>query len=146
MESNAIKKSSKPGISLPTSIIICILVLVIGVAGMVMLIGAFFGRTEDQVAKNEIIVIITPYIISPEEQMIKQEKVDIVKRAEEAHDDKQNTFDKLFSQKRMYEQIQGAGDREAFAIKNREDLSLSTRDKVDDRECRQILLICHNRP
>jgi len=37
MESNAIKKSSKPALSLVTSIIICILVLVVGAAGMVML-------------------------------------------------------------------------------------------------------------
>jgi len=37
MESNAIKKSSKPAMSLLTSIIICILVLLVGAAGMVML-------------------------------------------------------------------------------------------------------------
>jgi type IV pilus secretin PilQ/predicted competence protein len=93
--------------------------------GSIPLIGIFFGRTEDKVAKNEIIVIITPYIISPEEQMIKQEKVDIVKRAEDAHDDKQTTVEKLFSQKRMFEEIQGAGDREDFTIENRTDISRS---------------------
>ena len=38
MESNAIKKSSRPAMGLLTSIIICILVLLVGVAGMVMLI------------------------------------------------------------------------------------------------------------
>jgi len=38
MESNAIIKSSRPAMGLLTSIIICILVLLVGVAGMVMLI------------------------------------------------------------------------------------------------------------
>ena len=92
--------------------------------GSIPLIGTFFGRTEDKVVKNEIIVIITPYIVSPEEQMIKQEKVDIVKRAEESHDKKENTFKKLFSQERMFEEIQGTGDTGDFEIHNRNDLSL----------------------
>ena len=92
--------------------------------GSIPLIGTFFGRTEDKVVKNEIIVIITPYIVSPEEQMIKQEKVNIVKRAEESHDKKENTFNKLFSQERMFETIKGTGDTGEFVIENRKDHSL----------------------
>ena len=92
--------------------------------GSIPLVGTFFGRTEDKVAKNEIIVIITPYIVSPEERMTKQEKVEIVERAEEVHDKDESTFRKLFSQERMYETIQGTGDRKEFEIKDRDDLSL----------------------
>ena len=92
--------------------------------GSIPLIGTFFGRTEDKVVKNEIIVIITPYIVSPEEQMIKQEKVNIVKRAEESHEEKESTFKKLFTQDRMFEKIQGEGDTGDFEIQNRKDLSL----------------------
>jgi type IV pilus assembly protein PilQ len=98
--------------------------------GSIPLIGTFFGRTEDKVVKNEIIVIITPYIVSPEEQMIKQEKVNIVKRAEESHDKKESTFQKLFSQDRMFEKIQGTGDTGDFEIHNRKDLSLMAEETV----------------
>jgi RND family efflux transporter MFP subunit len=73
MESNAIKKSSKPMMSLLTSIIICILVLLVGVAGMVMLIrlkkppaeaenGERSLRVEAmQIKKEDIPVFITGY-------------------------------------------------------------------------------------
>ena len=91
--------------------------------GSIPLIGTFFGRTEDKVAKNEIIVIITPYIISPEEQMIKQEKVNIVKRAEEEHDKKETAFEKLFLENRMYEKIHGKENEDGFTIKSRNAIS-----------------------
>jgi len=73
MESNAIKRSSKPALSLVTSIIICILVLVVGAAGMVMLIrlkkppaeavnGERSLRVEAmQIKKADIPVFITGY-------------------------------------------------------------------------------------
>jgi RND family efflux transporter MFP subunit len=73
MESNAIKKSSKPAMSFLTSIIICILVLLLGVAGMVMLTrlkkppaetehGERSLRVEAiQIKKEDISVIISGY-------------------------------------------------------------------------------------
>jgi RND family efflux transporter MFP subunit len=73
MESNAIKKSSKPVMSFLTSIIICILVLLVGAAGMVMLIrlkkppaeaenGERSLRVEAmQIKKADIPVLITGY-------------------------------------------------------------------------------------
>jgi len=73
MESNAIKKSSKPAMSLFTSFIICILVLLVGAAGMVMLIrfkkppaeaanGERSLRVEAmQIKKEDIQVFITGY-------------------------------------------------------------------------------------
>jgi RND family efflux transporter MFP subunit len=73
MESNPIKKSSKPGMSLPASIIICILVLLIGVAGMAMLIRLKKPPAEAknneralrvetvQIKKEDITVFITGY-------------------------------------------------------------------------------------
>jgi RND family efflux transporter MFP subunit len=73
MESNAIKKSSKPAMSLRTSIIICILVLLVGAAGMVMLIrlkkppakaenGERSLRVEAmQIKQEDITVFITGY-------------------------------------------------------------------------------------
>jgi RND family efflux transporter MFP subunit len=73
MESNAIKKSSKPAMSFLTSIIICILVLLLGVAGMVMLTrlkkppaeaenGERSLRVETmQIKKEDVPVVITGY-------------------------------------------------------------------------------------
>jgi len=73
MESNAIKRSSKPALSLVTSIIICILVLVVGAAGMVMLTrlkkppaeaenGERSLRVEAmQIKKADVPVFITGY-------------------------------------------------------------------------------------
>ncbi|HSQ84253.1 MAG TPA: efflux RND transporter periplasmic adaptor subunit [Desulfobacterales bacterium] len=73
MDSNPIKKSSKPGMSLPTSIIICILVLLVGVAGMVMFIRLKKPPAEAknneralrvetvQIKKEDITVFITGY-------------------------------------------------------------------------------------
>ena len=73
MESNAIKKSSKPAMSLLTSIIICILVLLVGLAGMVMLIRLKKPPAEAengerslhveamQIQKEDIPVFITGY-------------------------------------------------------------------------------------
>jgi len=73
MESNAIKKSSKPAMSFLTSIIICILVLLLGVAGMVMLTrlkkppaetehGERSLRVEAiQIKKEDVPVIISGY-------------------------------------------------------------------------------------
>lgn len=73
MESNAIKKSSKPGMGLLTSIAICILVLLIGVAGMVVLIQLKKPPAEAQnserslrveaikVKKEDVQVFITGY-------------------------------------------------------------------------------------
>jgi RND family efflux transporter MFP subunit len=73
MESNALKKSSKPSLSLVTSIIICILVLLVGAAGMVMLIRlkkppAEAANSERslrveamQIKKEDIQVVITGY-------------------------------------------------------------------------------------
>ncbi|MGB6011335.1 MAG: efflux RND transporter periplasmic adaptor subunit [Desulfobacterales bacterium] len=73
MESNAIKKSSKPAMSLLTSIIICILVLLVGLAGMVMLIRLKKPPAEAengerslhveavQIQKEDILVFITGY-------------------------------------------------------------------------------------
>jgi len=91
--------------------------------GSIPLIGTFFGRTEDKVSKNEIVVIITPYLISPDQKMAKQEKVNIVKRAEEAHDKKETTFGKLFGGGRPYEKIHGEEDEDGFTITNRKDVS-----------------------
>jgi len=73
MESNAIKRSSKPALSLVTSIIICILVLLVGAAGMVMLTrlkkppaeaenGERSLRVEAmQIKKADVPVFITGY-------------------------------------------------------------------------------------
>ena len=73
MESNAIKKSSKPAMSLLISIIICILVLLVGVAGMVMLIRLKKPPAEAengerslhveaiQIKKEDVPVFITGY-------------------------------------------------------------------------------------
>ncbi len=73
MESNSIKKSSKPVMSFLTSIIICILVLLVGVAGMVVLIrlkkppaeainGERSLRVEAmQIKKENVQVFITGY-------------------------------------------------------------------------------------
>jgi RND family efflux transporter MFP subunit len=73
MESNAIKKSSRPVMSFLTSIIICILVLLVGVAGMVVLIrlkkppaeainGERSLRVEAmQIKKENVQVFITGY-------------------------------------------------------------------------------------
>ena len=73
MESNAIKRSSKPAMSLLTSIIICILVLLVGLAGMVMLIRLKKPPAEAengerslhveviQIKKEDVPVFITGY-------------------------------------------------------------------------------------
>ncbi len=73
MESNAIKKSSKPAMSLLTSIIICIMVLLVGVAGMVILTRLKKPPAEAenserslrveamQIKKEDIPVFITGY-------------------------------------------------------------------------------------
>ncbi len=73
MESNALKKSSKPAMSLPTSLIICILVLLVGLTGMVMLIRLKKPPVEAknnerplrveamQIKKENIPVFITGY-------------------------------------------------------------------------------------
>jgi RND family efflux transporter MFP subunit len=73
MESNAIKKSSKPAMSFLTSIIICILVLLLGVSGMIMLTrlkkppaeaenGERSLRVETmQIKKEDVPVVITGY-------------------------------------------------------------------------------------
>ena len=73
MESNTIKKSSKPVMSFLTRTIICILVLLVGIAGMVMLIrlkkppaeaenGERSLRVETvQIKKEDIPVVITGY-------------------------------------------------------------------------------------
>jgi RND family efflux transporter MFP subunit len=73
MDVNLIKKSSKPGMSLPTSIIICILVLLVGVAGMAMMIRLKKPPAEAknneralrvetvQIKKEDITVFISGY-------------------------------------------------------------------------------------
>ena len=73
MDSNLIKKSSKPGMSLPTSIIICVIVLLIGVAGMAVMIRLKKPPTEAknneralrvetvQIKKEDVTVFITGY-------------------------------------------------------------------------------------
>jgi len=47
-----------------------------------------------------------------------------VKRAEEAHDKKETTFEKLFVGNRMYEKIHGKEDEDGFTIKNRNDIAI----------------------
>lgn len=91
--------------------------------GSIPLVGTFFSRTEDKEAKSEIIILITPYIISPEEEMIYAEKNDIIKRSEEDHQQKRSTVEKLFSREKLFEKIQGVDGNGKIQIKKRSEFS-----------------------
>jgi hypothetical protein len=83
------------------------------------LIGAFFGRTTDRQVKSEIVVLITTYIISPEEQMIYEAKSDMVERAQESHRDKRTSFEKLLVDEKMFDKVQGRGEDDSIQIMKR---------------------------
>lgn len=78
----------------------------IPVLGNIPLIGAFFGQTEDRNTKTEIVILITPQIVSSENQAIYAEKIDVVERAEAAQHEERSTAQKIFIPDRMFEDIQ----------------------------------------
>jgi Flp pilus assembly secretin CpaC len=91
--------------------------------GSIPLIGSFFGRTEDKEAKSEIIILITPYVVSPDEKMIYEAKKKIVERAEASHQDKRTTVEKLFYHEKMFDKIQGKDEGNALGIQKRGKIS-----------------------
>jgi type IV pilus assembly protein PilQ len=73
--------------------------------GRIPLLGTFFGKTIDRAAKSEIVILITPYIVSPENQPIHAAQAATVSRAEKVLHEKENTAEKLFITKKMYEKV-----------------------------------------
>jgi type II secretory pathway component GspD/PulD (secretin) len=91
----------------------------IPIVGSIPLIGAFFSRTNDRVSKHEIIILITPYIISPEDEMIYAEKVDKVQKAKEIHHRKRTTVEKLFYPEKIFDKVYKTGKDGDIQIRKR---------------------------
>ena len=91
----------------------------IPILGSIPLIGTFFSRTNDRVSKTEIIILITPYIILPEDEMIYAEKVDKVRKAQEIHQRKRTAVEKLFYPEKMFDKVHKTGKDGDIQIRKR---------------------------
>ena len=89
------------------------------IVGSIPLIGFFFSRTKDMVSKHEIIVLITPYIISPEDEMIYAEKVAKVDKAQEIHRRKRTTAGKLIYPEKIFDKVYKTGKDGNIKIRKR---------------------------
>ncbi len=75
--------------------------------GRIPLLGTAFGRTEDRETKTEIVILITPHIVTSENKQMFAESINKIERAEESHQKERNTLEKLVIAEKMYAKVQG---------------------------------------